>query len=65
MKRLRHFVNGSFVDSSRSFAKVSPVDGEQITEVCEADRSTVDAAVSAARQALKGRGGACPTRSGR
>ena len=54
MKRLRHFVNGSFVDSSRSFAKVSPVDGEQIAEVCEADRSTVDAAVSAARQALKG-----------
>lgn len=54
MKRLRHFIDGAFVDSVRSFAKISPVTGEQIAEVCEADRSTVDAAVGAARQALKG-----------
>ncbi len=51
---LRHFVGGSFVDSPRRFAKVSPVTGEQIFEVCEADESTVDAAVEAARSALKG-----------
>jgi aminomuconate-semialdehyde/2-hydroxymuconate-6-semialdehyde dehydrogenase len=54
MKRLRHFINGAFVDSPSSFAKLSPVTGEQIAEVCEADRSTVDAAVQAARRALRG-----------
>ncbi|MFF1821104.1 2-hydroxymuconic semialdehyde dehydrogenase [Kribbella sp. NPDC058245] len=51
---LQHFVGGTFVDSPGRFAKVSPVTGEQIFEVCEADESTVDAAVAAARAALKG-----------
>ncbi len=51
---LRHFVGGSFVESASRFAKVSPVTGQQIFDVCEADESTVDAAVGAARQALNG-----------
>ncbi|TCC10125.1 2-hydroxymuconic semialdehyde dehydrogenase [Kribbella soli] len=51
---LRHFVGGSFVESASRFAKVSPVTGQQIFDVCEADESTVDAAVGAARQALSG-----------
>jgi aminomuconate-semialdehyde/2-hydroxymuconate-6-semialdehyde dehydrogenase len=51
---LRHFVGGSFVESDSRFAKVSPVTGQQIFDVCEADASTVDAAVGAARQALSG-----------
>ncbi|GAB3949011.1 aldehyde dehydrogenase [Kribbella albertanoniae] len=51
---LKHFVGGTFVDSPKRFPKVSPVTGEQIFEVCEADESTVDAAVAAARKALKG-----------
>ncbi|WP_427889631.1 2-hydroxymuconic semialdehyde dehydrogenase [Kribbella sp. GL6] len=51
---LRHFVDGSFVESPGRFAKVSPVTGEQIFDVCEADAATVDAAVGAARAALKG-----------
>ena len=51
---LRHFVGGSFVESASRFAKVSPVTGQQIFDVCEADASTVDAAVDAARQALRG-----------
>jgi aminomuconate-semialdehyde/2-hydroxymuconate-6-semialdehyde dehydrogenase len=51
---LRHFVDGSFVESAGRFAKVSPVTGQQIFDVCEADESTVDAAVSAARAALRG-----------
>ena len=51
---LRHFVNGSFVDSPSTFAKVSPVTGEQIFDVCEADSPTVDAAVTAAQAALRG-----------
>ncbi|HET6987687.1 MAG TPA: aldehyde dehydrogenase family protein, partial [Kribbella sp.] len=51
---LRHFVDGAFVESTSTFAKVSPVTGEQIFDVCEADSETVDAAVSAARAALRG-----------
>jgi len=51
---LRNFVAGEFVESSSTFAKVSPVTGEQIFDVCEADESAVDAAVQAARAALKG-----------
>ncbi|MFF0343718.1 2-hydroxymuconic semialdehyde dehydrogenase [Kribbella sp. NPDC004875] len=51
---LRHFVDGAFVDSAARFAKVSPVTGEQIFDVCEADEATVDAAVAAARSALRG-----------
>ncbi|MGW0430967.1 2-hydroxymuconic semialdehyde dehydrogenase [Micromonospora sp. NPDC003197] len=51
---LRHFVGGEFVAGQRTFAKVSPVTGEPLFEVAEADRSTVDAAVAAARAALRG-----------
>ncbi|WP_117208472.1 2-hydroxymuconic semialdehyde dehydrogenase [Allorhizocola rhizosphaerae] len=51
---LRNFVGGSFVDAGKTFAKRSPVTGEVIFEVAEADRGTVDAAVSAARAALRG-----------
>ncbi|MGW6280657.1 2-hydroxymuconic semialdehyde dehydrogenase [Kribbella sp. NPDC055071] len=51
---LRHFVAGEFVESPSTFAKLSPVTGEQIFDVCEADAGTVDAAVGAARAALKG-----------
>ncbi len=51
---LRHYVDGSFVESPSTFAKVSPVTGEQLFDVCEADAETVDAAVNAARAALRG-----------
>ncbi|WP_405068671.1 2-hydroxymuconic semialdehyde dehydrogenase [Kribbella sp. NBC_01510] len=51
---LRHFVDGAFVASPSTFAKISPVTGEQIFDVCEADSETVDAAVNAARAALRG-----------
>ncbi|TDO64180.1 aminomuconate-semialdehyde/2-hydroxymuconate-6-semialdehyde dehydrogenase [Kribbella sp. VKM Ac-2571] len=51
---LRHFVGGTFVESTSRFAKISPVTGQQIFDVCEADESTVDAAVGAARAALQG-----------
>ncbi|MPZ26458.1 MAG: 2-hydroxymuconic semialdehyde dehydrogenase [Micromonosporaceae bacterium] len=56
--RLRHFVGGSFVDSpDRSpghFPDRSPVTGQVLFEVAEAGESTVDAAVAAARAALRG-----------
>ncbi|GAA4452720.1 2-hydroxymuconic semialdehyde dehydrogenase [Phytohabitans houttuyneae] len=51
---LRNFVGGRFEPAGRTFAKISPVTGEQVFEVAEADRSTVDAAVTAARAALRG-----------
>jgi len=51
---LRHFVDGAFVESASTFAKISPVTGEQLFDVCEADSDTVDAAVQAARTALRG-----------
>ncbi len=51
---LRNFVGGDFVASARTFPKVSPVTGETLFEVAEADESTVDAAVTAARAALRG-----------
>ncbi|WP_329481187.1 2-hydroxymuconic semialdehyde dehydrogenase [Kribbella sp. NBC_01484] len=51
---LRHFIDGAFVESPSTFAKISPVTGKQIFDVCEADSETVDAAVNAARAALRG-----------
>jgi aminomuconate-semialdehyde/2-hydroxymuconate-6-semialdehyde dehydrogenase len=54
VKRLRHFVDGAFADSPGTFTKASPVTGDVLCEVAEAGESTVDAAVSAARAALRG-----------
>ncbi|TCM47984.1 2-hydroxymuconic semialdehyde dehydrogenase [Kribbella sp. VKM Ac-2568] len=51
---LRNFVDGAFVSSGSTFAKLSPVTGQKIFDVCEADAATVDAAVTAARAALRG-----------
>lgn len=54
VKKITHFINGEFVPSARSFEKRSPVTGEVIAEVCEAGEAEVDAAVQAARRALRG-----------
>ncbi|TCO34362.1 aminomuconate-semialdehyde/2-hydroxymuconate-6-semialdehyde dehydrogenase [Kribbella steppae] len=51
---LRNFVDGGFVEGGSTFAKLSPVTGEQIFDVSEASAETVDAAVQAARAALRG-----------
>jgi aminomuconate-semialdehyde/2-hydroxymuconate-6-semialdehyde dehydrogenase len=51
---LRNFVDGAFVEEGSTFAKLSPVTGEHIFDVCEASSETVDAAVIAARAALRG-----------
>ena len=50
---LRNFVNGQWVGGT-GFEKRSPVTGETIFEVAEADAATVDAAVDAARRAQRG-----------
>ncbi|MEV0285833.1 MULTISPECIES: 2-hydroxymuconic semialdehyde dehydrogenase [unclassified Kribbella] len=51
---LRNFVDGAFDEGGSTFAKLSPVTGEQIFDVCEASEETVDAAVQAAQAALRG-----------
>ncbi len=51
---LRNFVDGEFVEGGSTFAKLSPVTGEQIFDVSEASAETVDAAVLSARAALRG-----------
>lgn len=50
----RNFIDGQFVVSARQFPKVSPVDGSIVAMVHEADARQVDAAVRAARGALRG-----------
>lgn len=53
-KQLQHFIDGKFVATVKVFKNISPVDGTLLSEVCEADAVTVDAAVKAAHGALKG-----------
>lgn len=49
-----HFIHGEFVLSSARFNKYCPSDGKLLGEICEAGEAEVDAAVRAARAALKG-----------
>lgn len=51
---LRHFIAGEFVASAKTFANISPIDGRQLSDVCEADAGQVDQAVAAARAAQTG-----------
>ena len=52
----RHFINGAYTEgtSGRSFENRRPIDNGLISQVCEAGRTEVDAAVQAARAALDG-----------
>jgi len=54
MKEIRNFIDGAFVATGKTFEKRSPVDGQVIAVVHEAGQAEVDAAVRAARSALKG-----------
>ena len=54
MKEIRNFIDGAFVATGKTFEKHSPVDGQVIAVVHEAGQAEVDAAVRAARSALKG-----------
>ena len=54
MKQIQNFIDGKFVPGVRSFEKRSPVSGALIAQVQEAGRAQVDAAVAAARAALRG-----------
>jgi aminomuconate-semialdehyde/2-hydroxymuconate-6-semialdehyde dehydrogenase len=54
MQEIRNFIDGAFVATGKTFEKRSPVDGRVIALVHEAGQAEVDAAVQAARAALKG-----------
>lgn len=51
-----HFINGTYTEgtSGRTFENRRPIDNALISQVCEAGRADVDAAVHAARAALDG-----------
>lgn len=57
-KRLQHFVDGQFIDSADSFPNISPIDGSELSQVAEASKDQVDAAVRAAKRARHGVWGA-------
>ncbi len=52
----RHFINGTYTEGTngRTFENRRPIDNALISQVCEAGRADVDAAVQAARAALNG-----------
>ena len=54
---LRNFADGEFVSGGRSFDDLNPADGTVIARVSEAGPAIVDAAVNAARRALRGNWG--------
>jgi aminomuconate-semialdehyde/2-hydroxymuconate-6-semialdehyde dehydrogenase len=62
MQTIKHFINGEFVGSAsgKTFANINPATNQQIGTVHEAGRPEVDAAVAAARAALKGPWGKMP-----
>lgn len=51
---IKNHINGQFVDSKSNFANRNPATGKIICRVAEADKTAVDSAVDAARQALRG-----------
>ncbi len=54
---LRNFVGGEFVRGDSFFEDLNPADGTIIARVSEASPAIVDAAINAARQALRGEWG--------
>ncbi|MEC7376623.1 MAG: 2-hydroxymuconic semialdehyde dehydrogenase [Pseudomonadota bacterium] len=56
MKEIKHYINGQYVASAsgKLFDNVNPANGKVIAKVHEGGREEVDAAVRAARAALKG-----------
>ena len=56
MKEIKHFINGEYVGSAsgKLFDNVNPANGQVLAKVHEAGAAEVDAAVKAARAALKG-----------
>lgn len=53
-KQFRHFINGEFVGSTKTFEKRRPTDNALIGHVHEGGQAEVDAAVAAGKAAMKG-----------
>lgn len=54
VKQLLNYIDGRFVAGKSTFTDLNPADGTMIAEVAEADAGMVDAAVGAARTAMRG-----------
>nr|AZI70984.1 2-hydroxymuconic semialdehyde dehydrogenase [Marinobacter maroccanus] len=56
MKEVKHYINGQYAGSGNGklFENINPANGKVISKVHEAGREEVDAAVKAARAALRG-----------
>src|SRR5262245_41696618 len=54
VREVRNFIDGRYVGGVGWFEKRSPVDGRLVARIAEAGRGEVDAAVAAARAALRG-----------
>ena len=63
MNLIKNFINGEFVaaDSGKTFEKRSPLDNKVIARITEAGKEEVNAAVTAARNALQGEWGGLTT----
>lgn len=57
LRQTRNYVNGRFVETARTFENLSPINGEVLSLVHEADAALVDEAVQGARRALEGEWG--------
>ncbi len=55
--RLDCYLNGQFVQSEHYFDNISPVNGQVIGKIAEADAKQIDLAVQSARKALQGEWG--------
>ncbi len=53
-KPLMNYIGGQFIETTQFFPNVNPVDGSKIVDVCKADKTLVNQAVTAARSALSG-----------
>jgi aminomuconate-semialdehyde/2-hydroxymuconate-6-semialdehyde dehydrogenase len=53
VKSILNYIDGQFVRGKREFPDFNPADGSVIAQVSEADETLVDAAVCAARKALR------------
>lgn len=54
LSSLRNYVDGEFVSTDKQFDNISPLHGQVLARVHEADAALVDRAVQAARKALAG-----------
>ena len=54
ISQTKNFVGGKFVDTGVYFPNLNPRNSQHISDVCEADESLIDCAVSSARTALSG-----------